>query len=162
MKGTPLERLLQQVNRLVTPLVRWGLPMGSRNTPMALLTVRGRKSGLPRTVPVALAPVADGWILISVYGVSDWSRNLDAAGRATVTQRGSATDVVVERVVGPIAASILRDAITGAPWLIRKMTAKYYQAGGDSPIEEWVREAEQHPVFRLTPSVLRDRSRAAM
>lgn len=63
-------------NPIVSFLIRLGLPMG----PQALLTVHGRKTGLPRTTPVALNPLGAGWRLISVYGRVDWVRNLQAAG----------------------------------------------------------------------------------
>jgi hypothetical protein len=48
-------------NRITTPLIRLGLPMG----PMALLTVAGRRSSLPRTTPVAVAPLDEGWRLVA-------------------------------------------------------------------------------------------------
>src|SRR4030081_3926487 len=58
-----------------------GVPMG----PNALLTTRGRKSGLPRTTPVALVEL-DGqrWIQ-SPFGDVNWVRNLRASGEATLT-----------------------------------------------------------------------------
>jgi deazaflavin-dependent oxidoreductase (nitroreductase family) len=151
VRNTFPERLITKANRLVDRLLRWGIPMGSRRTPMALLTVPGRNTGLPRSVPIALAPVRDGWRLISVYGVSDWSKNLDAAGKATITIRGSTTEVTVERLNPSFAGPILRDAITNAPWIVRKLTAKYYEAGPDSPLPDWEEEARTHPVYSLTP-----------
>ena len=70
-------------NAIVSFLLRLGLPMG----PQALLTVTGRRSGLPRTTPVAINRSGDGWHLISVYGRVDWVWNLEAAGRALITRR---------------------------------------------------------------------------
>jgi deazaflavin-dependent oxidoreductase (nitroreductase family) len=60
------------------------LPLG----PNALLTVRGRSSGEPRSTPVAIIHV-DGrrWIW-SPWGEVHWVRNLRAAGEATLTVRG--------------------------------------------------------------------------
>src|SRR5437660_171443 len=47
-------------NPLARRLLRFGVPLG----PNALLTVRGRKSGQPRTTPVALVEVEGGrWII---------------------------------------------------------------------------------------------------
>lgn len=152
MQNTFPERLMTKANRLVDRLLRWGIPMGSRRNPLALLKVPGRNTGLPRSVPVALEPVRDGWRLISVYGVSDWSKNLDAAGTATITARGSTTEVTVERINPNLAAPILRDAITNAPWIVRKLTAKYYRADPDSPLPDWEEEARTHPVYSLTPT----------
>ncbi len=138
-------------NRLVGRLIRWGVPMGSRRTPMALLTVRGRKSGLDRTTPVALEVRDDGWILVAVYGVCDWSRNLEAAGVATITLRGRRTPVTAKRLEPTEAAPVLRDAMARAPRMVRRMTAPYFTADTAAPLEEWAAEAVRHPVFLLTP-----------
>lgn len=145
---SPMFRL---ANRMVMPMVRWGVPMGVRRAPMALLTVRGRKSGALRTTPVSLAARDDGWLLVAVYGVSDWSRNLEAAGEAEVTMRGSATKVRARRLSPIDAAPILRDSIADAPALIRRMTSRYFGADTDSPLGDWRLEAVDHPVFVLTP-----------
>jgi deazaflavin-dependent oxidoreductase (nitroreductase family) len=62
-------------------LMRLGVPMG----PNALLSVRGRKSGVLRTTPVALVE-ADGrrWI-IGTFGEVNWVRNLRTAGEGVLT-----------------------------------------------------------------------------
>lgn len=138
-------------NKMVAPLIRWGIPIGVKRAPMALLTVRGRKSGLRRTTPVALAAIDGGWLLVSVYGVSDWSRNLEASSEAEVTIRGETTKVDVKRLPPVEAAPRLRDSIGEAPDMIRRMTARYFTADLDSPIGAWEREAVLHPVFVLTP-----------
>lgn len=138
-----------KANRLVVRLLRWGVPMGPRRAPMAVLTVPGRKTGVPRSVPVAVSPIRGGWRAISVFGISDWSRNLDAAGKATLTVGGTATEVGVERLEPSVAAPILRDAIVGAPGMVRRMTADCYRATADSPLSAWEEEALTHPVYDL-------------
>lgn len=144
-------RAFRLANKMVAPLIRLGLPMGTRRAPMALLTVRGRKSGVPRTSPVALAKREDGWLLVAVYGVSDWSRNLEAAGMATVTSGGRTREVTARRLEPAEAGPILREEITSAPAMIRRMTAPYFSATAESPEESWRREAVVHPVFVLQP-----------
>lgn len=141
--------ILQFGNRLVTPLIRLGLPMGPRRAPMALLTVAGRRSGLPRTSPVALSPTSSGWWLVAVYGVSDWSRNLESAGRASLEMRRSIIEVDARRLPPAEAAPIIRNLIGQAPAMIQRMTARYFSARPESPIEDWEREADHHPVFHL-------------
>jgi deazaflavin-dependent oxidoreductase (nitroreductase family) len=118
---------------------------------MALLTVKGRRSGVERTTPVALERHDEGWLLVAVYGVSDWSRNLEAAGEGTITKRGKTARVRAIRLEPDVAGPILRDAISGAPALVRRMTAPYFSANRESPPAEWEREATEHPVFVLTP-----------
>lgn len=143
--------LFRFANKMVTPLVSLGLPMGSKRAPMALLTVPGRKSGIPRTTPVALAPVDGGWLLVAVYGDCDWSRNLEAAAEAEITSRGRTTKVSARRLPPEEAGPILRDSITGAPAMIQRMTDGYFLANVDSPLEEWEKESVEHPVFILNP-----------
>lgn len=145
-------KTFQLANRMVTPLIRWGLPMGVKRAPMALLTVEGRRSGLPRTTPVALEPTDAGWLLVAVYGVSDWSRNLEAAGMAEVTTRGRTTSVEARRLTPEEAGPQLRDSIVEAPAMIRRMTAPYFTAHEGSSVDEWEREALDHPIFILTPT----------
>jgi deazaflavin-dependent oxidoreductase (nitroreductase family) len=116
---------------------------------MALLTVAGRKTGLARTSPVALARHGDDWLLVAVYGVSDWSRSLEAAGKATITRRGRTEDVSATRLVPSEAGPILRDSMAEAPAMIRRMTARYFKAVPTSSADDWELEAVDHPVFVL-------------
>ena len=67
---------------LFVALLRVGLKIGS----MSLLTVRGRKSGQPRTVPVLLVEHDGHSFLVAPYGVVQWVRNIRAAGTATLTR----------------------------------------------------------------------------
>ena len=60
--------LLRAGVKLVGPFVFFG------NYPMYLLTVRGRKSGLPRTVPIAIWERNGKRYVGSVYGIVDWVR----------------------------------------------------------------------------------------
>jgi len=68
-------------NPLARRLLGAGVPMG----PNALITVRGRKSGLDRTTPVALVEIDGKRWVIGTFGETNWVRNLRAAGRATLT-----------------------------------------------------------------------------
>src|SRR5919198_3462 len=68
-------------NPIARILLAAGVPMG----PTVLLTVRGRRSGLPRSTPVAMAEIGGRRWLISPFGEIDWARNLRAAGHATLT-----------------------------------------------------------------------------
>ena len=68
-------------NPIARLLLAAGVPMG----PDVLITVRGRKSGLPRTTPVTICENSGRRGLISPFGEVNWVRNLRAAGRATIT-----------------------------------------------------------------------------
>jgi deazaflavin-dependent oxidoreductase (nitroreductase family) len=99
---------------LLQTLLAAGLPVG----PNALITIRGRKSGEPRTAGVAIIEVNGRRWIWAPWGDVNWVRNLRAAGRATLTRRGRKEDVTAteleanERVrffrdvLGPFARSI--------------------------------------------------------
>jgi deazaflavin-dependent oxidoreductase (nitroreductase family) len=99
---------------IAKPLLAAGIPLG----PNALVTVRGRKSGLPRTTPVAIIEHSGRRWIWSPWGDVNWVRNLRAAKRATITVRRQAQEVsAVEldpaerieffrHVLGPVARSI--------------------------------------------------------
>jgi len=74
--------------RLFSPILKCllvaGLPMG----PNGLVTIRGRKSGLPRTTALAIIAVGGRRWVWAPWGEVQWVRNLRAAGRATICVRG--------------------------------------------------------------------------
>jgi deazaflavin-dependent oxidoreductase (nitroreductase family) len=111
-------------NLVAKPLLALGVPMG----PDVLLTVRGRRSGLPRTTPVTIGEYGGRRGFISPFGESNWVRNLRATGRATVRFGRRREEVravelsqaeavrFLREVVAPIAAqSKLGD------WFVRKV-----------------------------------------
>jgi len=71
-------------NPIALRLMRLGVPFGVN----VLLTVRGRKSGLSRTTPVALVSVSGRRWVVGTFGEVQWVRNLRAAGEATLTAGG--------------------------------------------------------------------------
>src|SRR5579871_139940 len=98
MKGYPLMAKTYRVtfvvrasNWIAGRLLRAGVNMG----PMVLLTVRGRKSGQPRTTPVAMVE-RDGqrWV-VGTFGNVNWVRNLRAAGEAMLTRRRRSEAITV-------------------------------------------------------------------
>ena len=94
-------------NYVAKPLLAAGVPMG----PDVLLTIRGRKSGLPRTTPVTIAENAGRRGLISPFGEVNWVRNLRAAGRATISV-GRQKEEVTAVELGPTeAAEFIRDVL---------------------------------------------------
>jgi deazaflavin-dependent oxidoreductase (nitroreductase family) len=91
-----------------------GIPLGFNR----LVTIRGRKSGLPRTTPLAVIEVGGRRWVWAPWGEVQWVHNLRAAGRATIAIRGRTEEVIAteldptERVeyfrdvLGPLARSI--------------------------------------------------------
>ena len=72
---------------MFTPLTRsllgTRLPMGFNG----LITIRGRKSGQPRTAGVAIIQRDGRRFVWAPFGEVNWVRNLRAAGEATITYR---------------------------------------------------------------------------
>ena len=132
-------------NILTTTLLRAGFKLvGPGNYPMYLLTVRGRKSGLPRTVPIVIIQQNGMRYLASPYGIVDWIRNLRAAGEAILT-RGRRTETVNARELPTGEAALLLQEETkgGNPF------TRPYGVTADSSIEEFERAVVSHPMFVL-------------
>jgi deazaflavin-dependent oxidoreductase (nitroreductase family) len=132
-------------NVLTTTLLRAGVRLkGFGKYPMYLLTVRGRKSGQPHTVSIALLERDGQRYLGAPFGAVNWVRNLRAAGEATLT-RGRRAETVSARELPPgEAALVLRDEVRdGHPF------ARYLGVTADSSLEEFARAAASHPLFVL-------------
>jgi len=130
-------------NILTLTLLRVGVKLvGPGNYPMYLLTVRGRKSGQLRTVPIVTLEHNGKRYVGSVYGIVDWVRNLRAAGEAVLTRGRRSETVNVIELPKEEAALILREDIKdGNPF------AHYYGVTANSSLEEFERAVLTHPVF---------------
>ncbi len=132
-------------NVLTTTLLRAGFKLvGLGNYPMYLLTVRGRKSGQPRTVSIAIIERNGKRYLGAPFGVVDWVRNLRAAGEATLT-RGRRSETVNAIELPPReAALVLRESIKGG-----NPFGRYFNVTAESSLEDFERTTISHPVFLL-------------
>lgn len=133
--------LVRASNALAAALLRAGLNVG----PNALLTVRGRKTGQPRTTPVAVIERNGQRYLVAPFGPVNWVLNLRAAGEAMLTRnRRSEAIRVVE--LGPAeAAPILKAGLEIGPGFLRS----YFDTSPDAPLADFEREALRHPVFQV-------------
>ena len=105
------------LNPIIRRLLGAGLPFG----PNVLLTVRGRRTGEPRTFPVAILELDGRRYVQSPFGEVNWVRNLRVAGEAVVT-RGRERETVSAVEVPPEAGGpILRDAL--APFFRSRLLA---------------------------------------
>jgi deazaflavin-dependent oxidoreductase (nitroreductase family) len=134
------------ITPVVKPLLAAGVPLGFNG----LITIRGRKSGEPRTTPVAIVDV-DGrrWVWCP-WGEVNWVRNLRAAGRATINVRGQAEEVMARELAQSERIPFFRDVLgrvaRGIPF---GMTFIRIVDGVD--LKDPEEAAEGRPVFELTP-----------
>ena len=132
------------------PVARLSLAVGVPMGPEVLLTVRGRRSGLPRSTPVTICQNAGRRGVISPFGETDWVRNLRAAGHATLTV-GRRHEEVTAVELGPIeAAEFIRDVL--APHARRTWLGSWIVRHLDKiDIDHPVAAAAGRPVFELRP-----------
>jgi deazaflavin-dependent oxidoreductase (nitroreductase family) len=133
-------------NPMARRLVQAGL-MG----PNVLLTVRGRKSGVPRTTPVALVKIGGRRWIIGTFGAVDWVRNVRAAGRATITSKGRAEEVEAIELSPTEGADFFRRVLT--PYVNRLVIGRLLLRflGAADILSDPQGAAERRPVFELRP-----------
>lgn len=113
-----------------------------------LLTTRGRKTGRPRTNPVVPVDHQGRRWLVAPYGPVSWVHNARAAGRVTLTRGRDTREYAIREVDPEEAGPVLRQYV-----LIATATRPYFLATKDSPVGDFVTEADRHPVFELiTPA----------
>src|SRR5437588_12593268 len=136
---------VRAANVMTTALLRAGFKLkGTGNYPMYLLTVRGRKSGQLRTVPIAIWERNGKRYIGSPFGIVDWVRNLRAAGEAILTRgRRSETVNAIELPTGEAALLLQEETKGGNPF------TRPYGVTADSSIEEFERAVVSHPMFVL-------------
>jgi deazaflavin-dependent oxidoreductase (nitroreductase family) len=133
-------------NPIVKRLLAAGVPMSVN----ALVTVRGRKSGLPRTTPLAIIKVAGRRWLWSPWGDVDWVRNLRAAGGATITVRGQDEDVTASELDETQRVAFFRDTL--APYARSIPLGLWFARVIDgTDLDDPIGAAEGRAVFELHP-----------
>jgi deazaflavin-dependent oxidoreductase (nitroreductase family) len=108
------------VDRLIGRLTRGRVVGGSlAGLPSLLLTTTGRRSGLPRSTPLAYTPDGDGYVLVgSNWGEPRhpaWSMNLLDDPLATVMVRGRRIEVDAVLATGTERDRLWRLAVTQWP-----------------------------------------------
>lgn len=160
--------------RVATPIFRWMGPLvrlllrHGLGEPNVLLTVRGRRSGQPRTTPVAMLELGDRRFVEASFGEVDWVRNLRASGEAHIRRGRWSQTVQAVELPPETAGLLLRDALAGfrqRRWLRRLLGPSVrppaailyrYRLRIDEQLDDYVIHARRCPLFELPP-----RSKAA-
>ena len=137
--------------RTFDPILMWLLRKGVPLGPNTLLTVVGRKSGVPRTSAVALVQI-DGRLWIqSAYGEVNWVRNLRQAREAAIRIRGKDVRVDARELSLRDAEAFYRDTLL--PYVARQPVAIRHL--GQVFVREIMADpaaaARRRQVFELTP-----------
>jgi deazaflavin-dependent oxidoreductase (nitroreductase family) len=107
--------------------------------PNLVLTVPGRRSGIPRGTPLLCVPDAGTWLVAgSFFGgphTPEWVHNLRAAGRARITLGRKQFDVTAAEIPGPGRAEV---------WAVMTRTWPNFRVYRE-------RTDREIPLFRLTP-----------
>lgn len=118
--------------RLVNPLLSRIRPRG-----VATLTVVGRSSRRPRTVPVIPVEVDGVRYLVCPYGESEWVRNLRSAGTGQLRGKGMTETFRADELPAAERAPVIAAYRKG----IRGDVDRYFTRLPDPA---------DHPVFRIT------------
>lgn len=117
--------------------------------PNALITVRGRKSGEPRTTPVALVELDGRRWVIGTFGEVNWVRNLRAAGAATVAIGKRHEEVQASELDLPARTAFFRDVL--GPYVktfpVGRLVLRIL--GATQILDDPAAAAEHRPVFEL-------------
>lgn len=137
-------------DRLVSRLIGVGVPFG----PNALLTVRGRKTGEPRTTPVAIVAVDHRRWIQGAFGEVNWVRNLRASGEGTLTtgkrQEAVHTTELTKQEAAAFFADVLGPYLRRLPPPVRWIMPRLL--GLTDVLRDPAAAAERHPVFEIRGS----------
>lgn len=131
------------------PIAQRVLGAGAFLGPNALLTVRGRKSGVMRTTPVALVEIDGRRWVIGTFGEVNWVRNLRAAGEATLSVGKRREEVHAVELDEESRAAFFRDAV--GPYVRRLRVGGLILGllGAREVLDDPSAAARTRPVFEL-------------
>jgi deazaflavin-dependent oxidoreductase (nitroreductase family) len=130
------------VNWVFAGMTRAGVGASYRH----ILTVRGRRTGRPRSTPVDVIEIGGRRWLVAGYGLSSWALNARASGEVTLRRGRCAQRYTVTEPEAGEAVPVLRRYMAQI-----RVTRPYFDAAPDSPDDAVKAELPRHPVFRLTP-----------
>ena len=133
-------------NRVFNPFVAWLVRRGVRLAGAAVLEVRGRTSGEPRTTPVNPLPLGGERYLLAPRGETEWVRNIRVAGRAALLTRGGREEFAVAEVPDTDKLPIMRAYLKAWGWEVGQFFEGLTAKSDDATVME---HAAGFPVFRI-------------
>ncbi len=130
---------------LMTALTRLGISVrGSR-----VLRVRGRRSGLVRSVPVNLLDFEGQRYLVAPRGNTEWVRNVRVAGSAELVVGRRVETVRLVELEAAVKVPVLRAYLRRWKFEVGRFFAGL---GVDATDEQFLAAADGYPVFQVCPS----------
>ncbi len=132
------------LRRVVDRIIIWMLRYDLAPKGYYLLTVKGRKSGLPRSKPVALVEEEGQKWLIAPYGEVNWVRNARTTNKVSLSRGRNSEEFEIIQLSSAESAPILKKYVN-----LYAITRPYFDAKPESDPAEFEKEAHLHPVFKL-------------
>ena len=134
---------------LFNPVAQRLLKVGPLMGPNALITIRGRNTGEPRTTPVALVEIDGRRWVIGTFGEVNWVRNLRAAREATITVGRKREQVSASELDVAERTAFFRDVL--GPYVRRLRIGALILSvlGAKEILSDPAAAAEHRPVFEL-------------
>lgn len=140
---TPPTAVDRLVNRAFGFLVKIGLGLPHNY----LLEVRGRKSGRIYSTPVNVLELGGKRYLVAPRGYTQWVRNVEASGEASLTKRGRRQAFRFQPVADEAKPEILKAYLDGFKLTVQR----YFPIPAGSPAEAFKPLAARYPVFEIVP-----------
>lgn len=136
-----------RLGRWVNRLQGWYSGLGLPPRMVAVLEVRGRRSGRIRSNPIVITRVDGKRYLVSMLGPgSDWVKNVEAAKGDAVIRRGRRRRIHLTPVAPEERAPVLREYVRIAP-----AGGSHFPVTVAAPLAEFEKIADRYPVFSIDP-----------
>jgi deazaflavin-dependent oxidoreductase (nitroreductase family) len=111
-----------------------------------LLEVRGRKTGKVYSTPVNVLEYKGKKYLVAPRGYTQWVRNVETSGEATLVQRAERTKVRLRTVADEEKPEILKAYLDRFKLTVQR----YFPIAAGSPAEAFKSLAVRYPVYEIT------------
>jgi deazaflavin-dependent oxidoreductase (nitroreductase family) len=139
-------RWLKPMNKVMMAVQRLGVPVG----PAMVLTVPGRKSGVPRSTPMTPFDHDGGLYTVAGYPGADWAANARAAGAGTLSRGRRSRPVKIIELSPAQSRPVLRAFAVKVP--VGVGFAKRSGLVVDGTPDEFEELAGRLAVFRFDPA----------
>jgi deazaflavin-dependent oxidoreductase (nitroreductase family) len=131
----------RMVNRAFGFLLKWGIGLAHNY----LLEVRGRKTGRTYATPVNVLEHEGRRYLVAPRGYTQWVRNAEASGEATLVRGGKRERVKLRAVPHEAKVELLKIYLDRFKLTVQR----YFSVPAGSPVKAFEPVAVRYPVFEL-------------